>query len=252
MHRTVPIMRLVTWNIRHGTDHASAPALGEQGRFLSELDADVVLLQEIDRGVERSGFEDQLLVLSRLTGLDHYVFGSNLQIGSGEYGTAILSRWSVRSWGNEPVPQFHAPGVYVTGADGLDHLPEPRGVLHAALDTPGGVLVCVNTHASIHDLERREGARIITQIVASAPGLWVAGGDMNAGPDENDDLFALLGVDVLSSNGVNEPTFPSRAASIDRIWSNSQGRGRVIATELSDHYAVLADISAPTSTSMPG
>lgn len=235
-------MRYATWNIRHGTDRASNATLAAQGRLLAELDADVVLLQEVDRGVERSGFENQLEVLSRLSGLDHQVFGANLQIGAGEYGTAMLSRWPVLEWANEPVPQWHAPGTYITGKDGRPHLPEARGVLHALLETPAGPLRCITTHASMHDLERREGARIITQIVGAASGCWVAGGDMNAELDEHEDLFGMLGTDALSASGVNVATFPATAVSIDRLWACNPGRAVVVETELSDHHLVLFDV----------
>jgi endonuclease/exonuclease/phosphatase family metal-dependent hydrolase len=235
-------MRYATWNIRHGTDRASKGTLGAQGRLLAELDADVVMLQEVDRGVERSGFENQLEILSRLCGLEHRVFGSNLRIGSGDYGTALLSRWPVLEWANEPVPQWHAPGVYITGEDGRPHLPEARGVLHALVAAPAGPLRCITTHASMHDLERREGARIITQIVSSTAGCWVAGGDMNAGPDEHGDLFQLLGTDVLTAGGVDVPTFPGTSVSIDRMWACSPGRASVVETELSDHHLVLFEV----------
>ncbi len=55
---------------------------------------DLVGLQEVDRGVERTGRVDEIKELARLTGMD-YAFAHNLDYQGGQYGVAILSRYPI-------------------------------------------------------------------------------------------------------------------------------------------------------------
>lgn len=55
---------------------------------------DLVGLQEVDRGVERTGRVDEMKELARLTGMD-YAFAHNLDYQGGQYGVAVLSRYPI-------------------------------------------------------------------------------------------------------------------------------------------------------------
>ena len=58
---------------------------------LRALDADIIALQEVDEGVERSGGVDQPRELGRHLDMNH-AFGSFMDYQGGRYGMAILSR----------------------------------------------------------------------------------------------------------------------------------------------------------------
>ena len=53
--------------------------------------ADLVGLQEVDRGVTRTGQVDEIAELARLTAMD-FAFAFNLKYQGGQYGVAILSK----------------------------------------------------------------------------------------------------------------------------------------------------------------
>src|SRR6185436_15414792 len=56
---------------------------------------DIVLFQEVDKVMRRSGNVDQPAEYARRTGY-HVAFGRSLYYDGGEYGIAILSRWPIR------------------------------------------------------------------------------------------------------------------------------------------------------------
>ncbi|MGH9021567.1 MAG: endonuclease/exonuclease/phosphatase family protein, partial [Acidimicrobiia bacterium] len=68
-----PLLRVVTFNIRHGeTNHKESPGQVD-GRALraacAGLHADVLALQEVDVRARRSGFADQVRQVARATDL---------------------------------------------------------------------------------------------------------------------------------------------------------------------------------------
>lgn len=239
--RTFQKVRSVSWNIRHGTDAAGEPRLEAQAALIQAQIPDIVLLQELDRFVDRSGGVDQLAVLAELTNLEHHAFGSNLDLGGGSYGCGILSRWPVLSVKNYSVPQMQLPGELIAGADGRPHLPEPRGVLAVTLLAPQGTVLAVTTHASMHPGERFHGAEMVLRLLGSHDGDWVFGADLNAEEDEVVDTYEPLGIDACAVAGDTLCTFPATNVRIDRIWSRKPALGAILVTDLSDHYMVTAD-----------
>src|SRR5438067_1970465 len=75
----------------HGAGGDNLPRVAE---LVRSTGADIVLLQEVDRGTNRSGHVDQPAVLARLTGFTAS-FGKSLDYDGGLYGIAVLSRWPV-------------------------------------------------------------------------------------------------------------------------------------------------------------
>ncbi|HSR42557.1 MAG TPA: hypothetical protein VLL48_10305, partial [Longimicrobiales bacterium] len=59
-------LRLVAYNVKHGQGMDGVVDLRRAARVLRELDPDVVTLQEIDRGVDRTGGVDQARRLGEL------------------------------------------------------------------------------------------------------------------------------------------------------------------------------------------
>lgn len=172
-------LRVLVYNIHAGTDAAGAESLQRVAALIREYRADLVLLQEVDRGTARSGGVDQLGELARRTGL-HGVFRRTLPFQGGEYGLALLSRWPVLRDTMVPLPvtppQARAGGAY-----------EPRGVLHATVQSPWGTLHALNTHLdpSSDDYRLQEVETVIRLGEGlPAPGTHILlGGDFNAPPD---------------------------------------------------------------------
>ena len=62
---------------------------------IRESGADVVCLQEVDRGAARSNRVDMPVRLAEMSRLRHHYFIKIRDFQGGEYGTAILSRFPI-------------------------------------------------------------------------------------------------------------------------------------------------------------
>ena len=137
---TGPDARVLVYNIHAGKDAPGVGNLTRVAELIRSTNADVVLLQEVDKGTKRSGNVDQPAVLAAQTGF-HVAFGSALDYDGGKYGVAILSRWPIVS-----DTLFHLPVAppQDRGAGSM----EPRGALRAIIASPKGPLAVINTHRS--------------------------------------------------------------------------------------------------------
>ena len=240
-------VRVLVYNIHAGKDAGGADNLERVAALIAETDADVILLQEVDRGTMRSGGVDQLAELERRTGF-HGAFGRTLDYQGGEYGIAVLSRWPIRSDTLIALPvvpaQERAGGSY-----------EPRGALRVVVARTGRDVAVVNTHldASGDDHYRRQEVESVRRIAADvrASHAWtVVGGDFNAEPG-TPTIRALLGDGWQDAwavcGGGDALTYPA-AAPVKRIdyLFIPDGFGctdaRVIETTTSDHRPVLVTV----------
>ena len=149
-HATV---KVASYNIRKalGTDRVRNPL--RILKVLQEIDADIVALQEADRrfGV-RSSVLPQMLIDHHT---DYVPVPLDVQQDSmGWHGNAILVR----------------KGMEVTHHD-IIHIPylEPRGVVTATVETPGGAKLSVfGMHLDLSGLWRGRQARAITELAEAA------------------------------------------------------------------------------------
>ena len=135
-------IKVMTYNIHHaeGTDgHVNVKRIAD---LIRDSGADVVALQEVDRGVERTNKIDIMTMLSDLTGMT-YAFGKNIEFQGGDYGNGFLTRFPILA---EKNLQYHMinPG-------------EQRGLLQVVLEIRGVEVVFMNTHLDYReaDTERR-------------------------------------------------------------------------------------------------
>lgn len=89
-------LRLVSYNIHRaiGSDRRFRP--DRVVRILENHSADVVLLQEVDKGVPRSRRMDMARVLAKELGYDYVAEGMNVTLREGRYGNATLSKHPIR------------------------------------------------------------------------------------------------------------------------------------------------------------
>lgn len=100
-------LKVVTYNIHHGVDRSNPPVnkLQEISDLIEGLDADVVLLQEVDKNTVRSGNVDQMAWLATNTlGMSNYTFEKHYDYDSGEYGLGILSKYPLSEIRNNRIP----------------------------------------------------------------------------------------------------------------------------------------------------
>jgi endonuclease/exonuclease/phosphatase family metal-dependent hydrolase len=166
--RTVASVRLATFNVMHGRSPSDGlvdlPRLREA---VAAIGADVLGLQEVDRGQPRSNGHDLTAEAAAAMGGEGR-FAPAMMGTPGEgwrpagdggaapsdepaYGIALISRLPVRRWAAARLPSIpvRAP-IFVAGPTRrVVWLPdEPRVLLAAVLDTPGGLLTVATTHLS--------------------------------------------------------------------------------------------------------
>src|SRR5438876_4006350 len=97
-------LRVMTYNIHVGIGMDKKMDLKRIAGVINQEHPDLVGLQEVDRGVERTQRIDVLAEIAQLTRME-YAFAYNLHYQGGQYGVAILSRFPImtidhRRYGN--------------------------------------------------------------------------------------------------------------------------------------------------------
>jgi endonuclease/exonuclease/phosphatase family metal-dependent hydrolase len=232
-----------------GKDAAGVDNVAGVAALVRETEADLVLLQEVDRHTRRSNDVDQVATLAARTGF-HAAFGKTLDYDGGQYGIAILSRWPISrdTLIHLPIdpPQARAGGSY-----------EPRGAQRMRVTSPLGPLVVFNTHldASREDNYRRQEGQSVSALVATARStgdLVIAGGDFNSEPESavQQALRASGLRDAWMTCGAGQPlTYPDDkpVRRIDYLFLTGPlvcRSARVIESRVSDHRPVLFTVVA--------
>lgn len=128
---------LVSLNIKHGAEGLETIAAA-----IRELSPDIVGLQEVDVFCERSGYADEVTELAKLAGYPYHAFARAIPLGSGEYGTALLSRFPIETFDVTPLDSGYG---------------EPRALGHTVIDAEGIRLDVFVTHLSFEDRDVRIG-----------------------------------------------------------------------------------------------
>ena len=240
-------IRVLVYNIHAGKDTGGRDNLADVAALIRTTDADVILLQEVDRGTRRSGNIDQLRTLMDATGYAG-VFGRSLDYDGGTYGIAALSKDGFTFDFTSPLQvtpeQTRAGGSH-----------EPRVVLTAVTTTSRGRLQTFNTHldASATDEYRlQEVVQLLLPVrVRMAPETpVVVGGDFNAEPGSGpikrmlDEGLRDAWVECGQGDGF---TFPSTAPvkRIDYLFLSGQltcSSAQVIDSLASDHRPLLVTV----------
>ena len=87
-------LTVMSYNIHVGVGMDKKQDLQRIADVIKLHGCDLVGLQEVDRGVQRTGRVDEIKELARLTGMD-YAFAHNLDYQGGQYGVAVLSRYPI-------------------------------------------------------------------------------------------------------------------------------------------------------------
>ncbi|HEX2274872.1 MAG TPA: endonuclease/exonuclease/phosphatase family protein [Acidimicrobiales bacterium] len=189
-------MRLATFNILHGRALDGGPVSTERlVEACASLDADVLALQEVDRGQPRSGGIDQTAAVAEGMGAAAWRFepaivgepggrwrpaGDDTE-GDGGYGVALVCGRPVRAWHVlRLAPAAMRSPVFVPGRRAFVLLPdEPRVVLAAELDGGANPSVVASTHLSFVPVWNALQLRRATRWLAGLGPSCVLLGDTN-------------------------------------------------------------------------
>ena len=234
-------MRLLSWNIHKGI--GGRDRRYSLQRIIDCIDhehPDLVCLQEVDRLVGRSDFDDQPRLLGQSLNLQS-TFQANVPVSNGTYGNLILSRWAVGSTHRISLKR----GIRKSRGAQLIHVETPEGALHL-----------VNTHLGLDERERHwqidflldhelfQSSSVIPTFIA---------GDFN-------DWRNPLAEQSLANHGFQQVTsppseyrsFPSwlPVGGLDKVFVRGEvttERVKVVRTSLarvaSDHLPIVVDFS---------
>ena len=101
-------LKVVSYNIRHGQGMDGKIDLERLAKIIEKENPDLVALQEVDKNCKRSGNVDQAAELGRLLKMEH-AFGKFMGYQGGEYGMAVLSRFSIAKVVRHQLPEGAEP-----------------------------------------------------------------------------------------------------------------------------------------------
>ena len=199
-------LTVVTWNIRFGIGRANwfGDSCGDLVLFdnetildglellaqkITEMDADILLLQEVDTDSKRSAYIDQVQWLLEHTSMNYGVYASMWEVqfvpsdglGRVNTGNAILSKW----------PLSEAERIQLSLRGDQDALTKAfyvrRNVLKAVVNYPGNPFWAVDIHASAFsndDTKQKQFLEFkdVLDEINSKGEIFVAGGDLNELP----------------------------------------------------------------------
>jgi endonuclease/exonuclease/phosphatase family metal-dependent hydrolase len=269
-------VRVATYNIAHGRGCTDVNFNGESetqrferldaiASLLSEVDADIVILNEVDFDASWSGHVDQASYLAKRAGYRYVAKERNLDFRilgwTWCFGNAVLSKHPIRQAQEIDLPSYSAWETILAG--------KKRGLNCVVSHSLQGDIRILAAHLS----PRSEALRIksvkqLIGITRESDVPTVLAGDLNSAPPagqrgssqggSSSDLNAIIELDaselftrsplVDDASGLTFPADAPRQA-IDWIFAPVEAKlvnHRVIASELSDHRPVVADIELPS------
>jgi endonuclease/exonuclease/phosphatase family metal-dependent hydrolase len=211
-------MRVATFNVHHCEGRDGRVDTDRIARVVTEIGADVIALQELDLGLERTGFVNQPEELAAATGMT-VEFHSLLQSGEGRYGIALAATEPFRS------EKILLPRLATE---------EPR----AALVARWRETTFIGTHLSRSRRARRAQIGALAALTKRVDRPVVVMGDLNEPP---------AGLGPLLDAGLTGPprTLLGPGRRIDHILAGPGLRitgFEVLRTRASDHPALVADL----------
>jgi endonuclease/exonuclease/phosphatase family metal-dependent hydrolase len=238
-------VRFMTYNVRScvGTDGCYDPERVAQ--VIERAAPDVVALQEVDVGLDRTSGHDQAEWLAERLGMrSHFTCARNS--GDGQYGNAILSRWPSELYAEACLPT---------------HGGEVRAVQCVRVRHDGGFVELLNTHLSIHLIERLTQVKVLLGsewiLRADRGGPLIVCGDFNSGPLSP--VYRRITAHLIDAQRATRhsvrATWPSLLPflRIDHVFASPSLEVRrcevlrdKLARRASDHLPIVVDVVLPS------
>lgn len=239
---TLRTIRVMSYNIHHGEGMDKKLDLQRIAEVIQKERADIVALQEVDKGVTRTSGRNLPAELAALTGMS-CVFSNNYHFQGGEYGNAILSRFAIESRQN-----LH----YKMLREG-----EQRGLLQLVLRIGSQKILFMNTHIDYRpdNTERLMNVEQILEVTKSYPGLPVMiCGDFNDTPGKEvhnrlltvfNDTWQMVGKGDGLTIPVTKPTKRIDYIFLSKEFPLKPVKMWVPETLASDHLPIVAEFELP-------
>ncbi len=231
--------RIATYNL----NHAGVRPVEELAHNIKRIDADFIVLQEVDRNTRRNPY-DMVQRLADYSGYTYYEFFRSNTYQDGEYGLMVLSKTPIENVKIEELPAH----------ENKEEWPERNIVL--SLESGGDIFVVTHIIARKwrhgQDLSKTQDAQMaaLTQFVKREKPDFVLG-DFNIKPDSQayKDFVTRSGYEdsfgspLLNRDSVTFPDIHGEARRIDYIFSSPDlglnFRPEIPAWISSDHYPYI-------------
>ncbi len=203
-------LRVATYNIYHlGKVNGNATTIAN---VISDYELDVVGLQEVDKNAGRDGpVQDQAKVLAEKLGW-YYGFSKAIDLGSGEYGNAIISKYPIESYKTI---------MFDSGTE------EQRVMGHAVLKVGNKKVNFLNTHLSFTGLNAPQ-VQELKNYVANLDN-YILTGDFNTSPAN----LTPIGASMLKDSGIDNIL----------VKNYTLGEATTVNNNYSDHKMIFTDVS---------
>lgn len=212
---------------------ARKTSLADVTSRLLALDPDIVLLQEVDQNVPRSGNVDEPRELGAALSAQA-LFLPAIELDGGRYGIAVLSTLQITM--QEPIQLTNVAAA------------EPRVALRATVCVEAACFDVINHHADYVLVAARESSLEVLDAARPSIGKGiVVAGDFNQVPsDAGPRAYAEAGLlDIVAASKFDGPTFKDRRIDFEfmdgRLMPCVLRSGVTVAPE-SDHNAVVVDV----------
>ena len=273
-------LRVVTWNIAHGRGATfdnwaeggdeKQDRVAEIASLIRELDADLVVLNEVDFNATWSGGLNQAEAIARQTGFRYYAMQSNLDFGflygRWHFGNVLLSHYPIQNANVVEFAPVNSWEPWVVGSK--------RGFLCDIKLADEQVVSMMGLHLEARgEPVRLRESRDVHKAAQTTDHPLIVAGDLNTKPrfesldpdpdDGEDNAFEnLIQLTGLSYQPTSKPspqqlTFPSMDPESTIDWILFQEpelvleSQRVVSTQLSDHLPVMAEFQVNGSSSEP-
>ncbi len=229
-HHVPTPFSVMTFNVHHMVDEKGESSQAAVAAFILEQNPDIVLLQELDNGADRTGNVDQLAQLQVDTGYGYAHFNQMLELEGGGYGIGVLSKHPFVSLEDIhlDLPACEQGPTY-----------ERRGAIFAKVQIGNQVVNVFNTHLHYSEVERDEQWKMLRNLVSakvSNSEYLLLGGDFNA--------YASI-LDAVQPVALNNE---SEGEEIDHIFTQglaAPSRSVRNGAGLSDHLAYSVNLELP-------
>lgn len=163
-------LTIMSYNIHHANPPSKPGVIDIDAiaGVINKYKPDVVALQEVDVNTKRSGM-NEAVTLAEKTKMNFY-FAKAIDHDGGDYGVAILSRYSLSGGTTHKLPT-------AAGTNG-----EPRVLATATIEVNGKkiLLACTHLDAQRNDTNRVLQIQAINSLLQQETGPIVLAGDLNA------------------------------------------------------------------------
>jgi len=249
-----PRLRVATYNVHGCVGMDGQRSEHRIAEVIASMSADIVGLQELDLGRERSGRADQAALIADQLGWKYH-FHPAMRNGDEQYGNAIVSRFPIEVKRAVELPG--PPPWYCR---------EQRSAIWMEAETDLGAVQIVNSHFGLGYSERRLQAQLVTgpewlgAVSPDEPAILL--GDFNSVPASR--AYQSIQAQLHDVRTLVRPrrrfrTFPTRLPSlaVDHIFVNralSPTHLNVHRTRLarvaSDHFPLVCELTLKTNNEL--